>query len=56
MSMFPQMPPTDSTYIILTSDYQEAVHRAKELNIEITQWRWLRDRFKEPLVYKRIDS
>lgn len=41
-------------YIILTSDYQAAVEKAKELNLDITQWHWIRDRFKEPIVYKQV--
>ena len=41
-------------YIILTSDYAIAAETAKELGLEIGQWNWIRDRFKEPLVYKKV--
>lgn len=41
-------------YIILTSDYAIAAETAKEIGIEIGQWKWIRDRFKDPLVYKKV--
>lgn len=40
-------------YIIMTSDYQIGAEYAKELGLEIHQWHWIRDRFKEPIAYKR---
>ena len=43
-------------YIILTSDFAVAAEKAKELGLEIGQWNWIRDRFKDPLVYKKIDE
>lgn len=41
-------------YIILTSDYAIAAETAKELGLEFGQWNWIRDRFKEPLIYKKL--
>jgi len=40
-------------YIIMTSDYETASNYAKELNLELHQWKWIRDRFKDPIAYKR---
>ena len=40
-------------YIIMTSDYQTGADYAKELKLDIHQWHWIRDRFKEPIAYKR---
>ena len=40
-------------FIIMTSDYQTAADYAKELKLDIHQWHWIRDRFKEPICYKR---
>ena len=42
-------------YIIMTSDYQIGAGYAKELGLEIHQWHWIRDRFKEPIAYKRYN-
>lgn len=41
-------------YIILTSDYGLAAQKAKELGLNTFEWNWIRDRFKEPLVYKKL--
>ena len=43
-------------YIIMTSDYQLAAEYAAKLDLEIGQWKWIRDRFREPLGYKRIKN
>ena len=40
-------------YIILTSDYIVAAEKAKELDLALGTWHWIRDRFKDPVVYKR---
>ena len=40
-------------YIIMTSDYQTGAEYAKELGLDIHEWHWIRDRFKEPIAYKR---
>ena len=42
-------------YIIMTSDYQTGADYAKELGLEFGQWQWIRDRFKDPIAYKKID-
>ena len=41
-------------YIIMTSDYLTAADLAKEMNLELHQWKWIRDRFKDPIAYKRV--
>ena len=41
-------------YIIMTSDYQIAADLAKELGLEFAEWKWIRDRFKDPIAYKRV--
>lgn len=41
-------------YIIMTSDYQTAADYAVELGITFGQWQWIRDRFKDPVAYKRF--
>lgn len=43
-------------YIILSSDYQTAADYAKELGLEFHQWHWIRDRFKDPLAYKKYEK
>ena len=43
-------------FIIMTSDYQTAADYAKELKLDIHQWHWIRDRFKEPIAYKRYNK
>lgn len=40
-------------YIIMTSDYQTGADYAKKIGLEIHQWQWIRDRFKDPVAYKR---
>ena len=42
-------------FIIMTSDYQTGAEYAKELGLDIHQWHWIRDRFKEPIAYKRYN-
>ena len=42
-------------YVIMTSDYQTGADYAKELGLEFGQWQWIRDRFKDPIAYKKID-
>lgn len=42
----------DPEYIIMSSDYGLAAQQAKDLDIDIHQWRWIRDKFKEPIIYK----
>lgn len=41
-------------YVIFTSDFGLAAQKAKELGLDIHQWHWVKDKFKEPWVYKRI--
>ena len=41
-------------YIIMTSDYQVAADLAKKLGLEFAEWKWIRDRFKDPICYKKI--
>ena len=41
-------------YIIFSSQYQVAADYAKELGLEVGQWKWIRDKFNEPLGYKKI--
>lgn len=43
-------------YIIMTSDYQCAADHAKSIGLEFGQWQWIRDRFKDPVAYKRDNS
>ena len=43
-------------YIIMTSDYETGANYAKELGLEIYQWKWIRDRFKDPIAYRRYDG
>lgn len=43
-------------YIIMTSDYQAAADYAKELGFELGTWQWIRDRFKDPIAYKRYTN
>ena len=37
----------------MTSDYQTGADYAKEIGLEIHEWQWIRDRFKDPVAYKR---
>ena len=41
-------------YIIMTSDYQTAADLANEMNLDFYQWKWIRDRFKDPIAYQRV--
>ena len=41
-------------YIIMTSDYQTGADLAKEMGLEFAEWKWIRDRFKDPIAYKRV--
>lgn len=43
-------------YIIMTSDYEEAANVAKKFGLEFFQWKWIRDRFKQPVIYKRFNE
>jgi hypothetical protein len=43
-------------YIIMTSDYQIAAEYASTLGLEFSQWQWIRDRFKDPIAYKRYPN
>lgn len=40
-------------YIIMTSSFQTGADYAKELGLDINEWQWIRDRFKDPVAYKR---
>lgn len=40
----------------MTSDYQTGADYAKEIGLEIHQWQWIRDRFKDPVAYKRYNN
>jgi hypothetical protein len=40
-------------FIIMTSDYQTGADYASSLGLNITEWHWIRDRFKDPVAYKR---
>ena len=44
----------NAKYLILTSDYQVAVDYANKNGIDITQWRWIRDKFKDPAIYREV--
>ena len=46
----------NAQYLILTSDYQMAADYAKEIGLEFGDWNWIRDRFKEPIAYKRYTN
>jgi len=40
-------------YIIMTSDYQTAADLATDMELGFGDWKWIRDRFKDPIAYKR---
>ena len=42
-------------YVIMTSDYQTGADYAKELGLDFSQWQWIRDRFKDPIAYKKVE-
>ena len=41
-------------YIIMTSDYQTAADLANKMGLDFHEWKWIRDRFKDPIAYKRV--
>lgn len=40
-------------YTIHCSNYQTAVDYSKEIGLDIKQWQWIRDKFNDPICYKR---
>lgn len=43
-------------YIILTSDWQAAGDYATECGLKFNEWQWIRDRFKDPIIYQLINK
>ena len=46
----------NAEYLILTSDYETAANLAKDMGLSFGQWNWIRDRFKDPIAYKRVEK
>lgn len=40
----------------MTSDYQTAADLATDMGLGFAEWKWIRDRFKDPICYKRFNK